>query len=62
MAGSERSQILRYYSRICLDRLGKTTKVLIQDSRSPGRHLKPKPPEHEAGVLTTEPQPSFLRL
>jgi hypothetical protein len=34
------------------------TKNLSQDSRSPGRDLKPGPPEYEAGVLTTRPRRS----
>jgi hypothetical protein len=41
---------------ICLVELRETRKNFSQDSRSgraPGRDLKPKLPEHEAGVLTT---------
>jgi hypothetical protein len=41
---------LRYKTDICLQELSKTTKHLIQDSWSPGRDLKPGPPEYEAGV------------
>jgi hypothetical protein len=33
--------------------------TLSQDSRSPGRDLKPGPPEYEAGVLTTGPRRSM---
>jgi hypothetical protein len=33
--------------------LRKTTKILSQDSRSPGRDLNAGPPEYEAEVLTT---------
>jgi hypothetical protein len=29
---------------------------ISQDSQSPGRYLKPAPPEYEAGVLTTQPR------
>jgi hypothetical protein len=43
---------LRYYLSICSEGLRKTTKNLVQDSRSPGRDLNPWPPEHEAGVLS----------
>jgi hypothetical protein len=43
----------RYYPGICLEELRKTMKDLSQDSRSPGRDLKPGTPEYEAGVLTT---------
>jgi hypothetical protein len=49
---------LRLYPRICLEGLRKTTKNLSQDSRYPGRDLKPGPPEYEAGALTTRPRRS----
>jgi hypothetical protein len=44
---------LRYYPGICLEGLRKTTKILSQDSRHPGRDLNQGSPEEEAGVLTT---------
>jgi hypothetical protein len=34
----------------------KMTKVLSQDSRSPGRGLNPGPPEYKVGVLITRPR------
>jgi hypothetical protein len=43
---------------MALEGLRKATKSLIQDSRSPGRDLKPGPPEYEAGVVTTRLGPS----
>jgi hypothetical protein len=39
---------LRYYPRIRLEGQRKTTKTLIQVSRSPGRDLNMGPPEYEA--------------
>jgi hypothetical protein len=33
-------------------------KNFSQDSRSPGRDLKPGPAEYETGVLTTQPRRS----
>jgi hypothetical protein len=53
--GSGRGLILRYYPRIHLKGLRKTTKNLNQDSWSPGQDLNPRPPEYESGVLTTRP-------
>jgi hypothetical protein len=53
---------LRYYPRMCLEGLRKTTKHLSQDSRSPGRDLNPGPPEYEAGVLTTRSRHSVCGL
>jgi hypothetical protein len=47
---------LRSYPGICLEGLRKTTKTLIQDSRSQGRDLNPVPPEYEAGLLTIRPR------
>jgi hypothetical protein len=44
---------LRYYPSICLEGPRKTVQNLSQDSWSPGRDLNPRPPEYEAGVLTT---------
>jgi hypothetical protein len=49
---------LRYHPGICLEGLRKDTETLSQYSRSPGRDLNPRPPEYEAGVLTTRPQRS----
>jgi hypothetical protein len=40
--------ILRYYSSTFLEGLRKTTKTLNCDSQSPGKDLKPGPPEYEA--------------
>jgi hypothetical protein len=37
-----------------------TTNNLSHDSRSSGRDLKPRPPEYEAGVLTTQPRQSVI--
>jgi hypothetical protein len=34
----------------------KTARHLSQDSRYPGRDLKPGPPEYETGMLTTRPR------
>jgi hypothetical protein len=31
-------------------------KIFSKDSRSPGRDFNPRPPEYEAGVLTTRPR------
>jgi hypothetical protein len=45
--------MLRCYPNIRLKGLRKITIDLSQDNRSLGRDLKPGPPEHEAGVLTT---------
>jgi hypothetical protein len=50
---SGRGLILSHYPGIRLEGLGKITKNLNQDSRSPGRDLNPGPPEYESGVLTT---------
>jgi hypothetical protein len=41
---------LWHYTNIYLEGLRKTTKNLSKDSRSPGRYLKPGPPEYEAEV------------
>jgi hypothetical protein len=60
LVGSDRSLILRYYPGIRLEGLRKTTKILNQDSLSPGRDLNPGPPEYEAGVLTTRPWRSVV--
>jgi hypothetical protein len=49
---------LRYYFGTCLEVLRKNTKIISQDSRSPGRDLNPGPPEYE-GVLITRPQCSI---
>jgi hypothetical protein len=61
MEGSGRGH-LRYYPDICLEGLGKTTKNLNHESRSPGRHSNPGPPEYEAGVLTSQPRRSVAIL
>jgi hypothetical protein len=43
------------YPGICLEGLRKTKKkTLSQNSRSPSLDLNSKPPEYEAGVLTTQ--------
>jgi hypothetical protein len=50
LEGCERKWLwpnLRYYPGICLKGLRKTMKPLDQDSHSPGRHLNPRPPQHE---------------
>jgi hypothetical protein len=54
LAGSGRGLILKYYPRIRLEELRKTTENLSQDSRSSGRKSNPWPPEYEAGVPTVE--------
>jgi hypothetical protein len=52
--GSKRSRHnLRYYPRICVEVLRKTTKNLIRDVWFLGRDLNPGPPEHGTGVVTT---------
>jgi hypothetical protein len=40
---------------IWLEGLRKTTKIISQDSRSPGRDLNKVPSEYEAVVLATRP-------
>jgi hypothetical protein len=55
---SDLGLIVRLYPGIRLDGLRKTTKSRSQDKRSPGRDLNPRPPEYEAGVLTTRPRRS----
>jgi hypothetical protein len=62
LEGSFRGIILRYYPGIGLEELRKTTKNLNQDSRFPGRDLKPGPTEYEAGVLTTRPRLSIENI
>jgi hypothetical protein len=47
-----RSLSVRYVQTICVEGLRKTTKILSQHTRSPGRDSKPEPPENETGVLT----------
>jgi hypothetical protein len=54
--------MLRYYLRIRLEGLRKTTKNLGQDSRSPELDLNPGPTEYDAGVLATWPQISVRRI
>jgi hypothetical protein len=49
---------LRYYSGICLEGLRKTKKNLSQDRWSLDRDINPGHPEHEAGVITTQPRHS----
>jgi hypothetical protein len=41
--------ILRYYTSICLEGLGKTLKTLSQDSLSLGQDLNPGPPDYKEG-------------
>jgi hypothetical protein len=48
--GSDRGPILRHYPSICLEGLRNTTISLSHDSRSPGRELNTRLPEHEAEV------------
>jgi hypothetical protein len=48
---------LRPRSRTCLEWLKNTEDILSQDSRSPGRHLKPETADYEAGL-----QRSFTML
>jgi hypothetical protein len=42
------------YPGIRLEGLRLTTENFSQDSRSPGRDLKPGPPKYEVGVLTIQ--------
>jgi hypothetical protein len=61
--GCERKQsglILRYYPNICLEGLRKTTKVLSQDSQSPGQDFNMGPRKYEAGVLITQSRRSVF--
>jgi hypothetical protein len=51
LQGSGRGLILRYYPGIRMEGMRKTSKLLGQGSRSPGRELNVGPPEYEAGVL-----------
>jgi hypothetical protein len=44
---------ISHYPCIFLEGLRRATKTLNRDSRSPGRDMKPRPPEYEAQVLTT---------
>jgi hypothetical protein len=53
---------VEYYPIIHLEILRKGTKNLSQDRWSPVRDLNPGPPEYEAGVLTTQPLRSVIRL
>jgi hypothetical protein len=55
LEGSGRGLILRYYPGISLEGLIMIRKKLNQNSRSPGRYLKPGPSKYEAGMLTTRP-------
>jgi hypothetical protein len=47
---------LRYYPGIRLEGAEENYENLSQDSRYPGRYFNPRPPEYEAGVLTTRPR------
>jgi hypothetical protein len=47
-----------YYPDSYLEELKKTMKNFSQDSRTPGRDMKPGPPGYEIGVLTTRPRRS----
>jgi hypothetical protein len=53
---------LSYNPAICLLGLRKTAKYLSHNSLSPGRHLNPGPPKHEADVLTTWPRRSITTV
>jgi hypothetical protein len=55
LEGNGSGLILRYYPGVFLEGLRNTTKDLSQGSRSPGRDLKPGPPQYEVGLLTTGP-------
>jgi hypothetical protein len=59
LKGSGRGLIIRYYPGIRVEGLRKTTKNLSQDSRSPGRNLKPGSSEYEAGALINLPRLSM---
>jgi hypothetical protein len=45
-----------YYPYICLEWLREHKKYFNQDNRSLGRDSKQRPPEYEAGMLTTRPR------
>jgi hypothetical protein len=60
LEGRYRGLILRYYPSTRLEGLRKTTNHLSQDNLFPGQDLKPRPPDYEAGVLTTRPRRSVL--
>jgi hypothetical protein len=63
VVGSGRGIILRkYYPSIFLEGMRKTTKNTSQDSRCPGRDLKPGPPVYEAGVLYIQPRRSVCKI
>jgi hypothetical protein len=55
---SGRSLIFKLLSRHLPGGTEETTKTLIQDNRSPDRHMNWGPPEHVAGVLITRPRSS----
>jgi hypothetical protein len=44
---------VKVLSRHSLEGVRKTTEILSQDSRFPGRDLNPEPPEYETGAMTT---------
>ena len=48
----------KYYPDICVEKLGKTTKTLCEDGKSPGRDLDQRPPENTSTVLL-EYQPAL---
>jgi hypothetical protein len=56
LESSGRSLIFKLLSRHLPGGTEETTKTLIQDSRSPDRHMNSGPPEHEAVVLITRPR------
>jgi hypothetical protein len=58
MEGSDRGQILKYYSVIRLVELRKATKVISHYSWFPARDLNPERPQYEMGVYTTRPRRS----
>jgi hypothetical protein len=50
----------RSYPGICLEELRKTTKILSQNSRSPGRDLNSELSEYEQGVIAVRQECSVV--
>jgi hypothetical protein len=53
--GNNHGLIVRHYLGICLKGLRKTTEDLNHNSWSLDKDVNQRPPEYEAGVLTTPP-------
>jgi hypothetical protein len=59
MGRSGRDLILRYYPGICRRETEENHESLSYDSQSSVQDLNPRPPEYEAGVLSTLPRRSI---